>query len=142
MTTPVRGPNPLRLFYDGGCAFCHWAVRFALRRDRPPGRLRIAPLGGAAFEREVAAPRRRQLADSLAVLTPEGELLSRSAALVYLLRRWGVAWSALAVLLWLVPRPLRDLAYDLFARWRYRLFGRADDACPLLPPELRDRFDP
>jgi len=40
-----------------------------------------------------------------------------------------------------VPRPLRDRLYDLVARTRYRLFGREDEACPVIPEELRSRFD-
>ncbi len=38
-----------------------------------------------------------------------------------------------------LPRPIRDLFYDSFARRRYALFGRYD-SCPVMPPELRDRF--
>jgi len=38
-----------------------------------------------------------------------------------------------------VPRLLRDPAYDLIARNRYRIFGRTD-ACMIPPPEDRSRF--
>jgi predicted DCC family thiol-disulfide oxidoreductase YuxK len=41
----------------------------------------------------------------------------------------------------IVPRPLRDAVYDLVARVRYRVFGRKDDACPIIPKALRSRFD-
>jgi predicted DCC family thiol-disulfide oxidoreductase YuxK len=47
---------------------------------------------------------------------------------------WRVAWVAR-----LIPRVLRDAAYDLFARHRYRLFGRADQ-CELPSPAERQRF--
>jgi predicted DCC family thiol-disulfide oxidoreductase YuxK len=40
-----------------------------------------------------------------------------------------------------VPRRLRDFVYDFVARIRYRVFGRRDDLCPVMPPELRARFD-
>ena len=39
----------------------------------------------------------------------------------------------------MVPRPLRDYFYDLFARNRYKFFGKYD-ACMLPPPEVRSRF--
>ena len=48
------------------------------------------------------------------------------------------AWHLLTVLA-LIPRPLRDWAYDVLARRRYRLFGRLD-ACPVPPPDVRDSF--
>jgi predicted DCC family thiol-disulfide oxidoreductase YuxK len=38
-----------------------------------------------------------------------------------------------------VPRPLRDWAYDVVARNRYRWFGRAE-SCMVPTPELRARF--
>ena len=38
-----------------------------------------------------------------------------------------------------VPAPVRDFFYDLFARYRYRLFGKYD-SCMLPPPEVRSRF--
>jgi predicted DCC family thiol-disulfide oxidoreductase YuxK len=37
---------------------------------------------------------------------------------------------------------VRDMIYDFIARVRYRLFGRRDQLCPIVPPELRARFDP
>ena len=38
-----------------------------------------------------------------------------------------------------LPRPLRDFYYDLFARYRYKLFGK-HDSCPVPSPEVRSRF--
>ena len=52
----------------------------------------------------------------------------------------GGPWQA-AALLRLVPRVVRDWAYDLFARNRYRMFGRRD-ACRLPSAEERARFIP
>ena len=53
-------------------------------------------------------------------------------------RRLAGPWRLLGALV-LVPRPLRDLAYGVVARWRHRLFGRAD-ACALPTPDLLKRF--
>lgn len=131
-----------RLFYDGGCALCHGAVRFAVRRDRGRPPVRFSPIGGAAFERAMAAQGRPELPDSLVVVTGAGELLLRSEAALYLVRRAGGAWRWMAALAALVPRAARDAVYDLVARHRRRWFGRAEEACPVLPPALRDRFDP
>jgi predicted DCC family thiol-disulfide oxidoreductase YuxK len=39
----------------------------------------------------------------------------------------------------IVPRSIRDYAYDVVARNRYRWFGR-HDACIVPTPELRKRF--
>jgi predicted DCC family thiol-disulfide oxidoreductase YuxK len=57
-------------------------------------------------------------------------------------RRVGGGLKALGGTLALIPRPVRDFGYDFVARIRYRVFGRRDEVCPLVPPELRKRFDP
>ena len=38
-----------------------------------------------------------------------------------------------------VPRFIRDAAYKLFAKYRYKLFGKKDE-CMLPSPEIRARF--
>lgn len=130
-----------RLFYDGSCALCHGAVRFVLARDPEGSAFRFAPLDSLAFRSVASDEERAQLPDSLVVATEDGRLLTRSDAVLHLLRRLGGGWGVLASLGRWVPRPLRDLAYDFVARVRYRVFGRKDDACPVIPPALRSRFD-
>ena len=48
----------------------------------------------------------------------------------------------MAAFMTLIPLPLRDVAYAFVARIRYRVFGRRDDPRPVVPPDLRARFDP
>ncbi len=131
----------MRVFYDGHCGLCHGAVKFLLARDRDGSRFRFAPLQGETLAAMVPAARRARLPDSIVVLTDSGELLVRSAGVVAILERLGGAWRPLGRLLAIVPRPLRDAAYDFVARIRKRLVAPPADVCPLMPPELRARFD-
>lgn len=139
MATPTEGPD--RLFYDGDCGVCHRAVRFVAGRD-PGGRFRFAPLGGETFARLADPERRAGLPDSIVVLSSAGALLTRTAATIHVLRRLGGVWRGVAALLALVPRPLRDAAYDLFARHRKRWVAPPDGVCPRVEPQLARRFDP
>jgi predicted DCC family thiol-disulfide oxidoreductase YuxK len=117
-------------------------VLFVLRHD-PQGRaFRFAPLQGETFQARVPAGRRAGLPDSIVILTADGSLLVRSSASIHMLQRLGGGWSSLGNILALIPLPIRDAAYDFVARIRYRVFGRRDDLCPIMPPELRSRFDP
>lgn len=131
---------PERLFYDGSCALCHWAVRFVVARDAG-GAFRFAPLAGDAFRGATAASGQADLPDSLVVETTEGRLLTRSAAVIHILGRLSWPWRMLGTLARALPRPLLDALYDLVARTRYRRFGRKDTACPVIPAHLRSRFD-
>lgn len=130
------------LFYDGHCALCHGAVKFVLKRDAAGEAFRFAPLQGETFAARVPEAARRSLPDSIVVLTREGALLVRSDAFVHILERLGGGWKFLAGMLRVIPRPIRDVVYNFVARVRYRVFGTRTDVCPIVPPELRSRFDP
>lgn len=132
---------PERLFYDGTCALCHGAVRFVLARDRDGSAFRFAPLDSDAFRRAAPPALRAELPDSLVVETADGLLLTRSDAVIRVLGRLGPPWRLLGRLARMVPRALRDGVYDLVARVRYRVFGREPEACPVIPKQLRSRFD-
>jgi predicted DCC family thiol-disulfide oxidoreductase YuxK len=133
---------PDHVFYDGACGFCHGSVRFLASRDAS-GAFRFAPLFGPTFQRLVPEAVRLELPDSLVIHTDDGRMLVRGDAVLHTLRRLGGGWRLLAGLLALLPRRLRDAAYDAFARRRRRWFpSPPPDACPIPSPALRARLDP
>ena len=81
-----------------------------------------------------------ELPDSVIVQKASSEVLYKSDAVCHILERLGGIWLMIGVLIVRVPRGLRDSAYDWIAARRKRLFGTAEQACPLLPPHLRTRF--
>ena len=135
------------MVFDGRCGFCNRAVRWFLRRDRKD-RLRfvasesakVAELlarHGIGTEVSGAGP-----GTILVVEDADGtgeKLVSRSDALVAMLRELPRPWPAVAVGLRWIPRPVRDLGYRIVARWRYRIWGRLE-SCPLPMAEERNRF--
>jgi predicted DCC family thiol-disulfide oxidoreductase YuxK len=134
-------PRPAELlFYDGHCGLCHRLVRFILAKDHSGTAFRFAPLDGDTFRSLVPESRRAALGDSVVVYTAKGAVLSRSSAVVHILQRLGGVWRVLSVILWLIPLPLRNVAYDIVARVRHHLFRRPASVCPLIPEELRGRF--
>jgi predicted DCC family thiol-disulfide oxidoreductase YuxK len=135
-------PQPEMLFYDGHCALCHRSVKFVLKHDRSGKLCRFAPLQGPTFEARVPAEKRAGLPDSVVVLTNDGALLVRSDAFLHVLLRLGGGWRSLAAVISVIPRAVRDAAYDFIARVRYRVFGTREDSCPVMAPDLRARFDP
>lgn len=138
---PPRAPaTPEDVFYDGHCGLCHHTVRFTVNRDRQGTLFRYAPLQGEHIKRTLIADQRENLPDSIVVFTESHDLLVRSDAVLHLLDRIGGVWRVLSWIGRTVPRPLRDAAYDGIARIRRRLFAPPPDACPVMPPELRERF--
>lgn len=146
-THEPAGPRPARLFYDGDCGFCHRSVRFILSEELATPtelRLRFAPLGSDTFRACLARHPEldgASLPDSIVLELEDGLVLTRSAAALEIASRLGGFWRGLALVGRLVPGPLLDAGYDGIARIRKRLFAQPKDACPILPPDLRARFD-
>jgi predicted DCC family thiol-disulfide oxidoreductase YuxK len=138
---PAGASGRERIFYDGHCGLCHHAVRFVLAEDRAGAAFQFAPLGGPAFEGAVPATVRAGLPDSLVVQRADGRILVRSAAVRHVLHRLGGAWRVAAWLAAALPARLLDAVYDAIARGRRRLFAAPAEACPVLPPALRARFE-
>jgi predicted DCC family thiol-disulfide oxidoreductase YuxK len=136
-----RDGAPVRLYYDGECGLCHAAVRFVLAEDRGGAGFRFAPLASDSFARVAAPEARAALPDSLVLALHDGGLLVRSAATLEIGERLGGLWRIGARIARLVPEAWRDRAYDAIARNRKRFARKPQDACPLLSPELRARFE-
>ncbi len=126
--------GPIVLF-DGLCVFCNGSVRVLMKLDRQAA-LRYAPLQSLAGIALVEAYGVPDSVDSV-VLIDGGRAFIHSAAALGITRRLGLPWS-LAMVLWLIPAPIRDWAYRLVARHRYRFFGRRE-ACAV-PTEAQRRL--
>lgn len=136
-----EGRSVDHILFDGTCALCHGTVTFVLKRDRSPRPFHFAPLQGEYVKKILPEDVRGRLPDSVVVLDAQGRLRIESAAVIYILRRLGGWWGFVAKVLWLVPRPLRDLGYRMVASVRKKIFGTKDDLCPVIPAEWRGRFE-
>ena len=133
--TAAEDSKPI-LFFDGVCGLCNRFVDFVLKHDRH-GRVCVAPLQGptaaASLPEEIV-----QGLDTVVLLDGESSYI-RSSAIVRIFWKIGGLWSILGTLLWLIPKPLRDLGYKIVARSRYRLFGKKE-TCRLPTSAERARF--
>ena len=128
------------MLYDGVCGFCNKSVQLVLDHDRR-GVMRFAALQSDFAQAVIARHPELRGIDSVVYLDRErgGErVFIRSAAALRLAAYLGGFWK-LFLAARVIPAPVRDYLYDLFARNRYKLFGRYD-TCMLPPPEVRARF--
>jgi predicted DCC family thiol-disulfide oxidoreductase YuxK len=130
-------PQPLYLF-DGYCVLCSGFVRFCFKHDGD-GLLKFAsaqsPLGMQVLE-ALGLP--ANTLDRTILLVEGNEVFSRSTAVLRSLRHLR-GWPRWLAPLRLVPRFIRDPAYDFVARNRYRWFGRRS-TCFVPTPPTRARF--
>jgi len=124
------------VLFDGVCNFCNGAVNFIIKHDLE-NRFRFAPLQSEFGEQMKAKFSIGDDVDSV-VLIEDGNAYLHSSAGLRIAKGLGGIWS-LAYVFIIVPAFIRDRAYKLFAKYRYRLFGR-QDACMLPTPAVRERF--
>lgn len=134
--SPPRTP-PI-LVFDTDCVLCAGSVRFVLAHERDD---RLHFMGAWSSEGIDLAAVHGLSAEDLNgtfLLVENGRVLTRSDAALGVTRHLRAPWRWLRVLKF-VPKPLRDHAYGLVARYRYRWFGRRED-CARVPPGQRHRF--
>jgi predicted DCC family thiol-disulfide oxidoreductase YuxK len=125
------------MLYDGLCGFCNRAVQWVIKHDHDD-RFRFAPQQSPLAARLFAQSGidgEAMLAGNSVYLVVNGgsstqKVLRESDVTVNLLLLLGGRWRILGRILQAVPSFLRNAAYGLFARNRYRLGGRHDQ-CPI-----------
>lgn len=126
------------LLYDGECGVCSHSVQWILAHERGHS-LRFAPLQSALGRKLSTEAKISEDVDSLLwVEASEQGVRARfwSSALFATLRYVGGPWRFLAVLK-IIPAPVRDWSYRVFARHRLKI---APKACLIPRPEERARF--
>lgn len=125
------------VLFDGVCNFCNGAVNFIIARDGD-GYFKFAPLQseiGIETQKEYGFDSTK--IDSI-ILVEEGKVFLHSTAALKIAKHLNGLWPAFYIFI-IVPRPIRDWVYKLFAKYRYKLFGR-QDACVIPTPDVKARF--
>lgn len=132
---PMRWPDDNVILYDGACVLCSRWIRFVAARDSDY-RFRFTAIQ-SDYGRRLAQtfgidP---QDPDTNAVVHGGSVHLKSDGTLTVLenLSRWG--WVRV---LRFLPKSFRDGAYTLFARNRYRIFGKRE-TCFLGDLSFRER---
>jgi predicted DCC family thiol-disulfide oxidoreductase YuxK len=123
--------KPLFIF-DGVCVLCSGGAGWLMRHDRKR-RFRLSaaqsPVGAALYAHYGIAM------DATYLLVSDGLPYTKSGGYLQMCRIVGGWWKTLLIL-GLIPRALRDWAYDIVARNRYRWFGKVE-YCELISAELK-----
>jgi len=134
-------PSDQVLLYDGLCGFCNKTVQMILQHDRR-GAMRFAALQSAYGEAVRARHPELQNVDSVVLVEGgrdgEERIFIRSDAALRIAAYLG-GWWKLLIVFRILPRAVRDFFYDLFARYRYKLFGKYEQ-CLVPSPDVRSRF--
>lgn len=132
----MRPDGRILIAFDSECLMCSRSIRWLAEHD-PLDRFRFTPLQsplGQALESQAGlAPL------SSALVEADGQVHSRSTAVLFLLHSLGGPFRLAALLGKCIPRPLRDAAYDFIATRRHH-YHRHSPNCPLPSAALRRRL--
>lgn len=131
----MNNQNRPVIFFDGVCGLCNGFVDFVLSQDKNKKFL-FSPLQSDFAKKNLPAPFTEDLTS--VVLMINGETLSKTDAVLRVMRELGSGWRILTLGHYL-PTFLRNKLYDMVATNRYRLFGKKE-TCRLPTEEERQRF--
>jgi predicted DCC family thiol-disulfide oxidoreductase YuxK len=133
------------MLYDGLCGVCNTAVQWVIKRDLAD-RFRFAPQQSAMAQAILlrhGIDHEAMLVNNSVYLVldagSEERLLTQSDVTVNMLMLLGGRWRVLGRMLRAVPSFVRNAAYRMFARNRYRLSGQ-HDVCPVPSEAVRMKF--
>jgi predicted DCC family thiol-disulfide oxidoreductase YuxK len=128
---------PAVVLFDGVCNFCNYWVNFAIKRD-PKKKLRFTPLQGNSAKTLLAQHGISVTDMNTVIFIEKGKVYTQSSAALRIAKNLAGGWKLLYGLM-IIPKFLRDAAYNIIARNRYRWYGKKD-TCMVPTQELKDRF--
>lgn len=125
------------LLFDGVCNSCNFIVDFILKRDLARV-FRFAALQSESGQSLLKAHRLSTQALDTLVLIEDDRIHVRSNAAFRIFRLLGRPWHVLCVFS-ILPKFITDTIYNIYAKNRYRLFGKRN-RCRILSREEQALF--
>tara|TARA_A100001015_G_C15036918_1_gene736923 strand:- start:1811 stop:2200 length:390 start_codon:yes stop_codon:yes gene_type:complete len=119
------------IFFDGLCPFCHFWVRFVLKRDRKNHFL-FAPLQGETAQL-LLSPEWLDV-NTVVLLENKKKVYTKSKAVFQIINTLGGLRKILLIFN-VIPRKILDLLYDFVSRNRFLLW-KPLESCPV--PSRKD----
>lgn len=125
------------VFYDVVCGLCNALVVFLLKYERNNN------MSYCSLQSEFAKSFLKDFNVPMSIETiyyfSEGELHNRSDAIKKITRNLKSPFLIISYLLAITPKFLREYFYKVFAKNRYKWFGKKDD-CEIPSPKNKERF--
>ncbi|MFT4928763.1 MAG: putative DCC family thiol-disulfide oxidoreductase YuxK [Phenylobacterium sp.] len=125
------------IIFDGVCHFCNHAVNFIIKRDHHNIFL-FTPMQSESAQAIIRQFKAENVGFDTFLLIKNNQCFYRTDAALEIskdLSGFWFLWRIFTVL----PRPIRDYFYRLFARNRYRLFGRSA-SCMVPTAAVKSKF--
>lgn len=125
------------IIFDGVCNFCNGAVNFIIERDHKNAFV-FAPLQSPKAQELISKHKASKVGFDTFLLIKNNKCFYRTDAAFEITKDLSSYWYMFRGLK-ILPKPIRDYFYRLFARNRYFFFGRTN-SCAVPAPELKKKF--
>ena len=125
------------VLFDGVCNLCNGTVQFIIKRDKS-SKFLFASLQSDFGQSQLLKLGLDPTQLHSIVVLENGKFYERSDAALKIASGLSQPWSTLG-LFRILPRFLRDFAYDVVAKNRYKIFGK-QETCMIPTPEMKAKF--
>lgn len=130
--------NKKIILFDGVCNLCNGFIQFVIKRDSTDT-FRYASLQSEIGKKLISERGiDTNSIDSVVLIEPGVAYYIKSNAALQIGSHLK-SYRSLSRVLHLIPSGLRNIVYDLIARYRYAWFGKKE-ACMIPTPELQSKF--
>lgn len=126
------------ILFDGVCNLCNASVQYIIKHDKKD-KFRFTALQSELGQNIMKQFNRDHTKlDSILLYIPDGGLWSKSSAALKIASQLGFPRNFMQVF-FVVPKFIRNWAYDYIAKNRYRWYGKKT-ACMVPTPEIKSKF--
>lgn len=112
------------LFLDGDCGLCHRLATFMDKRMKKGANIGYRPNNSEDAKRVIASMPSNYIKSDTVYLIRNGKPYMKSSAAIRCLLYMKWHYRLLYPFCWIVPLPLRNIAYNIVARFRHKIFKR------------------
>jgi predicted DCC family thiol-disulfide oxidoreductase YuxK len=126
------------ILFDGVCNLCNGFIQFVIKRDTND-LFRYASLQSELAQKLISERGiDTKIIDSVILIDPNIAYYIKSDAALQIGKNLK-GYRTLSNVCNLIPSGLRNIVYDLIAKYRYRWYGKRDK-CMVPTPELKAKF--
>lgn len=129
--------NQQIIIFDGVCDFCNGAVNFIINRDSKKI-FKFSPIQSEIAQNLILKHQINDVDNDTVLLIKDGEYFVRTNAALEIIKELDGLWFVFGIFK-IIPKVARDYCYRIFARNRYKLFGKRN-VCMVPTQGVRDRF--
>jgi uncharacterized protein YqjF (DUF2071 family)/predicted DCC family thiol-disulfide oxidoreductase YuxK len=112
------------LLLDGDCGLCHRLATFLDKRMKQSANLGYRPNSSKDAQRLISAMPKKLSESDTVYLVRNGQPYMRSSAAIRCLLYMKWYYRMWYPICWLVPLPIRDIAYRIVAKYRHKVFKK------------------